>query len=660
MKKSLLFVIGMFIVLPLCTECGANKPLNKYLVSFDTNFGSYIAPTVVYEGSTLTPPIEPTKENFAFYGWYDNSDFSGDKFDFSSPITSDMTLYARWGYSFTCINYDGSIFNEEVLLEGEIIKPIDNPTKENEQFIGWYLNPNLEGEQFVFNTEIHENLTVYASFGFLVKFYSNDSTIFTTVVVPEGKKLNSVEAPSKDYFDFEDWYTDIALTNKYDFNKIVVSPLNLYAKFAPKNFDIIYHNCESAINPNPSKYQYTMGLSTLLDASKEGYRFYGWYSDKELTQKVTSIDPNTHEQVDLYAYFSKEYKVTFSNWPKDIENPNPTNFTVEERKKLVLNPFDNYPGLTFVNYVDNNGEIHESTDVDSDMQLTVNYTTTTTHVTFDANGGSVIGLNNYIYLDYSIPEREPEKFDVPSITDESSKGFNPNEHVPNYSGHVFKGWYLDKELTTPINKDSITTIETGDTLYAKWIDVPEGYGNIFDGIAYHPGWTPKPYSFSKDDMVYIPYNVSRMYVIYFASCTDGNVKIKSSDYSDVTFESHHIFENDPNLSLVHEVVDYDSTNATKINFSVEITCPSGGYAECNPQYSYVFDVLEYRKEFIKIGPSKSVSIDINYWSETSLPYIYKDGYTFDGWYCGDTLIDITKHFTFVDNEMTLIAHWTKK
>lgn len=643
----------------ICTECGAKKSLNKYLVTFDTNCGSYIAPTFIYDGLTLTPPEEPIKDNFAFYGWYDNPNFSGERFNFSTPISFDITLYARWGYSFTCINHDGSTFSKAVYLEGESIKSVDNPTKENEEFIGWYLNPNFEGEKFVFNTEIHKNLVVYASFGFQVNFYTNSSTLFTTVVVPEGKKLSSPETPTKQYFDFENWYTEIELIHKYNFNNIVISPLNLYGKFIPHYFDIVYHNCDSAINPNPNSYQYTSGLSTLLDATKDGYRFYGWYSDKELTQKVTSISPDMHEQVDLYAYFSKEYKVSYNNWPKDIENPNPITFTAEERGDLVLNPFDEYPGFTFNGYTDNKGQLHEKTDVDSDMELTVNYTTTTTHVTLNANGGGVIGFDNYIYLDSLIPESNPQKFEIPTIMDESNNGFNPNAHVPNYPGHVFKGWYIDKALSTPINKDSVTVMKPGQTLYAKWIDIPEGYGDFFEGIAYHPGWVSTPYSYSKDDMVFIPYNISEFDITFYASCSDGNVKIKSSDYSDVTFESHWIFQSEPNVSLISKSVTVDSTDATKINCSVEISCPSGRDNECNPAYSYVFGNFVYRNEYVKAGPSETTSLDINYWSKTNLPYIQRDGYSFDGWFYGETLVDISNHFTYTDNEIALVAHWSK-
>ena len=46
----------------------------------------------IAEGNTATAPENPTKEGFEFDGWY-NGDV---KFDFATPITSDLTLKAHW------------------------------------------------------------------------------------------------------------------------------------------------------------------------------------------------------------------------------------------------------------------------------------------------------------------------------------------------------------------------------------------------------------------------------------------------------------------------------------------------------------------------------------------------------------------------------------
>ncbi|MBR0427683.1 MAG: InlB B-repeat-containing protein [Clostridia bacterium] len=44
-------------------------------------------------GETVQKPIDPQKNKYQFIGWYDSNDV---EFDFSTPVTQDMTLYAKW------------------------------------------------------------------------------------------------------------------------------------------------------------------------------------------------------------------------------------------------------------------------------------------------------------------------------------------------------------------------------------------------------------------------------------------------------------------------------------------------------------------------------------------------------------------------------------
>lgn len=64
-----------------------------YTVSFDFDGGiGNVSDLRIAEGKTATAPENPTKEGFEFDGWY-NGDV---KFDFATPITSDLTLKAHW------------------------------------------------------------------------------------------------------------------------------------------------------------------------------------------------------------------------------------------------------------------------------------------------------------------------------------------------------------------------------------------------------------------------------------------------------------------------------------------------------------------------------------------------------------------------------------
>ena len=70
-------------------------------VKFDYNDGSGRSPLIVevVRGETVKPPEDPTKPAHSFIGWY-TEPVNGRKFDFSTPVDQDMTLYAQWsGYS---------------------------------------------------------------------------------------------------------------------------------------------------------------------------------------------------------------------------------------------------------------------------------------------------------------------------------------------------------------------------------------------------------------------------------------------------------------------------------------------------------------------------------------------------------------------------------
>jgi len=80
-------------------EGGSSQPGddddNICLVTFDTNGGSVIDAVYVKHGETLMLPEAPTKDGADFIGWYIDEELT-EEFDPSKPITSDITLYAKW------------------------------------------------------------------------------------------------------------------------------------------------------------------------------------------------------------------------------------------------------------------------------------------------------------------------------------------------------------------------------------------------------------------------------------------------------------------------------------------------------------------------------------------------------------------------------------
>ncbi|PKU90478.1 internalin [Bifidobacterium pseudolongum subsp. globosum] len=74
----------------------AQWKLNTYTVQFDGNGASTsVAPVQVQHGKTIAQPDTPMNIGRAFAGWY-TARTGGSRFDFKTPVTGNMTLYARW------------------------------------------------------------------------------------------------------------------------------------------------------------------------------------------------------------------------------------------------------------------------------------------------------------------------------------------------------------------------------------------------------------------------------------------------------------------------------------------------------------------------------------------------------------------------------------
>ncbi|MBR4165759.1 MAG: InlB B-repeat-containing protein, partial [Lachnospiraceae bacterium] len=71
------------------------KPIGNYTVTFETFGGSEVAPRTVTEGQKLAKPVDPSRGADRFFGWFTDSELITD-YDFSEPVTGDLTLYALW------------------------------------------------------------------------------------------------------------------------------------------------------------------------------------------------------------------------------------------------------------------------------------------------------------------------------------------------------------------------------------------------------------------------------------------------------------------------------------------------------------------------------------------------------------------------------------
>ena len=80
---------------PVYTILTVYYDLDFHTLTFDTMGGSKIAPETVRHGLTVAKPKDPVNGGYIFDGWYTDKTFRH-RYDFSTPLTEDITIYAKW------------------------------------------------------------------------------------------------------------------------------------------------------------------------------------------------------------------------------------------------------------------------------------------------------------------------------------------------------------------------------------------------------------------------------------------------------------------------------------------------------------------------------------------------------------------------------------
>ena len=209
-----------------------NPEAQIYTVTFNSNAGSAVASQNVKKNARVTKPADPIRNGYTFDGWYTAAS-DGQKFNFNTIVTRNITLYAHW-------------------------------------------------------IEIKQT--------YIVTFYMNDGTdeVHTTATVPANSCVSVPTQPTRNGYAFNGWYTDTAMTAVYDFETAVVGNLSLYAKWTPAATNYYENNAEliktieveksdnvlaekdvksllenKGFGDNPISYDYSIGGNRIDDTNVE-------------------------------------------------------------------------------------------------------------------------------------------------------------------------------------------------------------------------------------------------------------------------------------------------------------------------------------------------------------------------------------------------------
>ena len=289
----------------------ASYTRKSYTVTFDTNGGSSVNSCLVYHGNKVQEPNNPPeKEGYTFDYWTDEDGF---EYDFDTPVTSNLTLYAsytRKSYTVTFDTNGGSSVNSCLVYHGnKVQEPNNPPEKEGYTFDYW---TDEDGFEYDFNMSVTSNLTLYASYtrkSYTVTFDTNGGSSVNSCLVYHGNKVQEPNnPPEKEGYTFDYWIDEDGF--EYDFDTPVTSDIVIYAKFKINKYNITFMTDNTVI----SSVDYEYGATVIVpeNPSKPSdntytYSFSGWDSE------ITACDGNkvytaTYNQTFIeYTIIFKDY-----------------------------------------------------------------------------------------------------------------------------------------------------------------------------------------------------------------------------------------------------------------------------------------------------------------------------------------------------------------
>ena len=142
----------------------AKWDINKYTVKFVSDHGSFADQTIEHGKPIDTDKLTiPQVEGYTFDGWYADEAHKT-KFDFSTPITSNTTVYAKWtakDYEVSFVTEHGNAPTSQNVKYNGTAKDPGTLTAEGYTFIGWYAD-EAHKTKFDFSTPITGDTKVYA------------------------------------------------------------------------------------------------------------------------------------------------------------------------------------------------------------------------------------------------------------------------------------------------------------------------------------------------------------------------------------------------------------------------------------------------------------------------------------------------------------------
>ncbi len=568
LNKVLCLFLMLAVVFSLAS-CGfiSNLPFiggdetEEITVTFDSNGGSEVAPQVIEKGNLASLPEFPVKEGYTFIGWF----LGETAWDFGNPVEESITLVAQWeeaappcehvdkddnnlcdncGESFSDGDGEPEIIvytitykdgNKKLNLRPNAYRPDSTgltlpagPVKEHYEFIGWFSDSALTTPATSIDVTLQVNLTFYAGYNpisYRIDYQLDGGT--NAEANPSNYTADSLpltlEAPTKEGFDFKGWYTDANCTTPFtEITLASIGNLTVYAKWekALVPYTVTYLDNEGN-ELGSDIYYVSESDQPLRDGYElEGYVFFAWV-DAETSKVYTCIPAGTAQDLILTADMKSNVSVKTVIYYINGEAYTSQYFVIADGISELLAPSKagyEFDGWYLSDACEGDKVTFIAPGTDTDVVLYAKETIITYTVKY-YDGETELSLEP---IEYQISDSDvvlpdvPEKFgytvkgwydsegnkftSIPAnttgdlilyatyepktyyITYYLNGGENNEENVSEYifgniptlydpisrDGYVFKGWYTNANYTG-YAIDSIADCANCDiTLYAKW------------------------------------------------------------------------------------------------------------------------------------------------------------------------------------------------
>ena len=647
----------------------ANWEANTYTVTLNANGGTVSTKsiTVTYDQPYSLPTPEWTGRNFS--GWYEGSKkvTSG-----TWTRTSNLDLTAQWDiveYGIT-YNLNGGVNAQSNPSKYTILDEITLivPTRTGYTFTGWTGTDLSEPTMVVVIDDCTGPRSYTATWRantYTITLDGNGVALEDDSITVTYDKSYTLPTPTRTGYTFAGWYNGSTKYTGGTWKK--TSDLKLTAKWNIITYNISY-TMNGGTNPssNPKTYD-VEDIITLKQPTKAGYTFAGWIgtdiSEPAITYTFGNLTGNRSYTatwtantytiaLDANGGECSEDSITVTyDQPYTLPTPTRTGYTFEGWYGALA-----VMGDIIVEFTSGTWSLCE------DVTLEAKWTANTYTVTYE----DTADVYDHVVVTFDYNYSGSATAYTVTLTNGQTLG-RPTD--PTRSGYVFTGWYTDSSCTTRYEFTGIITKDM--TLYAGWTEMsmvyvdsevqidPSDYASSSNYYAVSTSGTSAGYNKhiyliaqeSGTHYIYWKNSSSSSYYGYYLriyNLTTGTTIRSSSNTYSTSYQSNSFTCSKGDvivISLYRYNTSYSSTAYFYFSgFSSPTT--SRAVASCATFTGFIYD-----------AGSSYYADEIAFYDENyTLITPVRTGYTFGGWYNGDTKIEsgIWNYTT----DMTLTALWT--